>query len=238
MNALLFAPAFGILHLLANGLTESIINGLSFILVQIFFSLPFTLHDAGAYLSRSFELTRVFLYKWSTNWKFVPEPTFLSSGFARTLLAAHALLLVLYLLKWTAGVASIGSLFSRKPGAKGQQPSTDTIIAFMFTSNLVGILCARSLHYQFYSWYAWTVPYLLWFAELERPISFLLRRDSSSLIARMAADFIRIAAWAVLEASWNVYPATSKSSLAMLVVNAGMVVSCWVWGRWAVARAS
>ena len=31
----------------------------------------------------------------------------------------------------------------------------------MFTCNLIGILCARSLHYQFYSWYYHSIPLIL-----------------------------------------------------------------------------
>ena len=31
----------------------------------------------------------------------------------------------------------------------------------MWVGNFVGIVCARSLHYQFYSWYFHSVPFLL-----------------------------------------------------------------------------
>ncbi len=29
----------------------------------------------------------------------------------------------------------------------------DTVLYIVFTANFVGILCARSLHFQFYSWW-------------------------------------------------------------------------------------
>lgn len=36
------------------------------------------------------------------------------------------------------------------------------LLLTMFTSNFIGIVFCRSLHFQFYCWYFHTVPFLLW----------------------------------------------------------------------------
>ena len=43
-----------------------------------------------------------------------------------------------------------------------RSPNKSDVVTILFTSNLIGIIFARSLHYQFYSWYATQIPFLAW----------------------------------------------------------------------------
>lgn len=65
----------------------------------------------------------------------------------------------------------------------------------MFLINFIGIVCARSLHYQFYSWYFHSLPYLLWSTNISIIVRFLIL--------------------ALIEFCWNTYPSTNFTS-AML----------------------
>ena len=38
----------------------------------------------------------------------------------------------------------------------------DHVLLVIFSGNFIGILCARTLHFQFYAWYYHTLPFLLW----------------------------------------------------------------------------
>lgn len=52
--------------------------------------------DARAYFTSAFDFSREFMYKWTVNWRFVSEETFLSKGFARGLLIAHVVTLIAF----------------------------------------------------------------------------------------------------------------------------------------------
>lgn len=69
----------------------------------------------------------------------------------------------------------------------------------MFIINFIGIVCARSLHYQFYSWYFHSLPYLLW-------------SNNFSVITR----FLLLA---LIEMSWNTYPSTSFTSALLHICH-------------------
>ena len=73
----------------------------------------------------------------------------------------------------------------------------------------IGMLCARSLHYQFYAYIALSTPFLLWEAGLH-PI-------------------LVYAVWAAQEWAWNVYPSTDTSSMVVVGCLAIQVFGVW-WG--------
>ena len=47
----------------------------------------------------------------------------------------------------------------------------DKALLILFTATFIGVLCARSLHYQFYTWYYHMKPYLLWQASFHSSAS-------------------------------------------------------------------
>uniref|UniRef100_A0A2M4BKK6 dolichyl-P-Man:Man5GlcNAc2-PP-dolichol alpha-1,3-mannosyltransferase n=1 Tax=Anopheles marajoara TaxID=58244 RepID=A0A2M4BKK6_9DIPT len=73
--------------------------------------------------------------------------------------------------------------------------STQLALLPIFLSNFIGIVCARSLHYQFYVWYFHSLPYLTWYTEYGTSLKFLLLL--------------------LIEFCWNTYPSTVLSSLTL-----------------------
>lgn len=73
--------------------------------------------------------------------------------------------------------------------------SVQLILLPIFLANFIGIVCARSLHYQFYVWYFHSLPYLVWYTRYSTSAKFLIL--------------------GLLEMAWNVYPSTEFSSIAL-----------------------
>lgn len=190
MNIMLFSP--GLLFILL--VEEGFIKTVGYIsvcgILQLVLGLPFLLENPVGYIKMSFDLGRQFFFKWTVNYRFLPESIFLSRYFHVCLLAIHVgLLIAICFLRW-------------RKLAKPLDPKS--ILLILFSSNFIGIACARSLHYQFYIWYYHTLPALFFSTKLPVPLLMLML--------------------GCIELCWNTYPSTIlSSSLLQLCHVVGVV---------------
>ncbi|KAG7893561.1 hypothetical protein KL905_002311 [Ogataea polymorpha] len=224
MNALLYLPGYLVVVYMILG--ENLLHTLAVIgfgcAVQAGINWDFLAASETTrahFLQNAFDFSRAFLYRWTVNWKFVPEPIFRSREFHTLLLLAHTAALTFFAVyKWSS------KSVTGKPSTKFIRDALifykDTIgpenvilspesgryiFWVMATSNLIGVLFARSLHYQFLAWYMYSLPMLLqlgglpWYAQ-------------TALVV-------------VHEWCWNVYPSTAASSLGLVAVLATVVLS-------------
>uniref|UniRef100_A0A2P2M1V7 dolichyl-P-Man:Man5GlcNAc2-PP-dolichol alpha-1,3-mannosyltransferase n=1 Tax=Rhizophora mucronata TaxID=61149 RepID=A0A2P2M1V7_RHIMU len=221
MNVLLYAPSLLLLMLKAMNVRGVISALAGAALVQILLGLPFLVSHPISYISRAFNLGRVFIHFWSVNFKFVPEPFFVSKPFAAALLIAHLGLLMAFAhYRWCKDEGGLhiflrsrvlskklSSFLSNSGSSSIMILKEEYVVTNMFTGNFIGIICARSLHYQFYSWYFYSLPFLLWRTTFPT----VLR-----LILFMGVEFC-----------WNIYPSNVYSSALLLCFHLLIL-----WGLW------
>ncbi|KAL1859469.1 dolichyl-P-Man:Man(5)GlcNAc(2)-PP-dolichol alpha-1,3-mannosyltransferase [Diaporthe australafricana] len=217
MTLLLVLPVVGILIFFVKGVIGTIVLGGMMASLQAQLAAPFLTHP-GAYFGRAFEFSRQFLFKWTVNWRFVGEEAFLSRSFSTSLLVLHVSVLLTFIFtRWLPPTGkSLGDIlyatFSHDGRGRNWQPlfqgfTPKYILTTMLTANVMGLLFARSLHYQFYSYLAWSTPYLLWRGGLHPVLQYVL--------------------WALQEWAWNVFPSTPVSSAAVVSVMAVTVGAVW-----------
>jgi len=225
MSLLLVLPALGTILLLGAGFLPALSLGAQIVLSQLLLAVPFLAHNPSGYLGRAFEFSRQFFYKWTVNWRFVSEHTFLSKPFALTLLALHVVTLVAFMTHRWLKPARLSTVALLSRVLTGKQPfatkkeeeqvkravTPEYVLTTMLGANIVGLLFARSLHYQFYAYLAWSTPFLLWRAGLHPVLVYVV--------------------WAAQEWGWNVFPSTSISSAVVVGCMALTVASVWAGAR-------
>ncbi|KAI3383643.1 hypothetical protein SNEBB_009232 [Seison nebaliae] len=192
MNVLLFAPALAFVTLQKIGYIKTILYGINAITLQFIMALPFLLGDWKAYMNGAFQFSRVFFYKWTVNWRLIPEEIFLSKTFHLILLQLHMTFLVIYFLTRFNILKSIQ--------LKYKSMKNDEILSIFFLTNFIGITFCRSLHYQFYVWYYHSLPFLL--GRL-----------------KIFPNYFKFILLLTIEVCWNVYPSTFTSSLLLHSVH-------------------
>lgn len=104
MSNMLYLPGIMVVVCGQRGLFATVGHVAAIFALQGLLGLPFLREYPWEYLAGAFDFSRVFLYKWTVNWRFVPEDIFLSKLFAKGLLAIHLSLLITFLLKrWFVG---------------------------------------------------------------------------------------------------------------------------------------
>lgn len=232
MNALLYLPGFIIVtyFLVGENIVKFIVILLVIPLVQIIsgwkFLLP-TFNDEIAstirwnYINNAFNFKRKFLYEWTINWRFISEKTFLSDNFGNILLALHIVTLLWFIFtrylnsrvigksikqliidgfKPRSTISKINLFIDPKIGPK-------LVLLVLSTTNVIGVLFSRSLHYQFLSWYCWQLPFLLFMTNWNFIICFIV--------------------WIMHEVCWNVYPSTTISSITLVAILTAVLSAVW-----------
>ncbi|KAG8627815.1 hypothetical protein KVT40_003688 [Elsinoe batatas] len=220
MSLLLALPAVGVVLYLAQGSQGALGTAMVMVQYQVLMAWPFVGY-AREYLARAFEFGRRFEWKWTVNWRWVGREVFEDERFARGLMVGHVVVLGGFVVeRWLeeagSGVGEVlKSLFypvseARKRTLRGKV-TPEFVLTTVLTANVIGMLFARSLHYQFYSWLVWGTPYLLW-------------RSGRSPLAIVGV-------WFGQEVAWNIYPSTKISSMMVVVWLAAQVYGIWAAPR-------
>jgi len=217
MSALLYLPGLLIILWKRHGLVMMGSHLLQVIAIQYWLGKAFLEDFPRDYLTQAFDFSRAFLFKWTVNWRFLGEEIFLGRAWSTSLLIGHMCTLLLFAhFKWCREDGGLFVMMRRSlarpfKGAALSISSADDVATILLTSNLIGVIFARSLHYQFYSWYAQQLPFLVWHTQY--PI------------------VLKLAIVAAIEYSWNVFPSTNLSSGVLLLSHGVLLLG--VWSGWA-----
>ncbi|XP_077256309.1 uncharacterized protein LOC143894107 [Temnothorax americanus] len=110
MNILLFAPALLVAYLCTLGTLKTLLHLSICALIQLILGLPFLLENPVAYIKGAFNLGRVFEFKWTVNWRFLPEEVFVHPYLHVSLLLLHMLTLLYCAPVWITYVKSYAKL--------------------------------------------------------------------------------------------------------------------------------
>ena len=123
MSVLLYLPAFLVVLVKNCGLATTVRLCFTIFSVQVLFGYPFLREHPLSYVKGAFDFGRIFLYKWTVNWRFLSEDKFLDPKFAIALLVGHASVLVAFgLFRWcrsAGGAIAVLNRAIRRPNHPG-----------------------------------------------------------------------------------------------------------------------
>eukprot|EP00796_Vickermania_ingenoplastis_P005134 gene5134-3685_t len=214
MNILLFCPGLLCIMVYTLPVTQIVVCGLIGVSWQLFIAAPFLLQNPEGYLSRAFELRRVFQHRWSVNYQFLPAEIFKTPPFhAALLVATVAAYALVWRWRWRKRCiqtrAAFAVLYGKGNGKPGMAQVKETTclphVLTLLESNVIGFAFSRSMHYQFYTWIFFSLLFVLYHTRLPAALAL--------------SSF-----WAV-QYGFEVYPPTPQSSVAVMAGTIVAVIS-------------
>ena len=238
MNNLLYAPGLAVLLLHYTGWRRTAGYIAACAAVQVGLGAPFLMRFPVEYVAGAFNLGRQFEQRWSVNFVFLPENVFLSKALAAGLLLAtlaclaamRATVCALARKQELSETPANGALV--RPGRSASSPfsgpaivaappngvpqaAADRIVEqhvllVMAASNIVGVVLARSIHFQFFVWY--------WHAVLLHAVT-----------SRVPGVFWPVWGYFFMR-FWEFHPPTELSSAVVCTCHALLLLSmAWGW---------
>jgi len=248
MSALLYLPGLLVTLFKRHGLMSTAWYMINLIALQVLLARPFLGANTRSYLKNAFDFSRVFLYKWTVNWRFVDEQTFLSPTWATTLLLGHVTLLVAFgLYRWCrsdGGALAVIRRGLRRPSrpAALSPVSPDCLFLFVRLASHSNAMdrCGNSSHdveldrHLFRSLITLSVLFMvLPTTPIPLPkdkIPILSPVRGRRLISSSSVPDIQVPRLTILagiEYAWNVFPSTALSSGVLLVANISLLLGIW-----------
>ena len=133
----------------------------------------------------------------------LPEYIFVHKSLSLLLLILHLTFLAVFAWKWLQSCKNE----MKQRILLGIELSPTYIVHTLFLSNFIGIAFARTLHYQFYSWYFHTIPLMLCLTN--------------------ATITMQVFLLVMVEYAFNVFPATPWSSVILQTAHMSILLLLW-----------
>ncbi|KAL3794030.1 LOW QUALITY PROTEIN: hypothetical protein HJC23_008918 [Cyclotella cryptica] len=218
-ECVMFTPGLLLLLLQRNGSLLRTIRHLAiYAVVQIVLGWPFLSTYPVSYIKKAFEFDRVFFFKWTVNWKFLPEELFVSTMWALVLLSCHLGTLAWLATKWwNASMTQRGRAKTREWMCWTSKND----------SNNNSLLAKLSPEYLVYTFICPNASLSILLLVLTFPAAVALdfpTMGTDTSCSKMMAFSLIVSTIAIfgVKYAFNVYPATKTSSV---VLEISVVVS-------------